>query len=57
MPDRDYPRYCELIASGRLNLQPMLSPPYPLTAINQALDDLEAAIVVRPIIDMTGETG
>jgi S-(hydroxymethyl)glutathione dehydrogenase / alcohol dehydrogenase len=53
VPDRDYPRYCELIASGRLNLQPMLSPPYALSAINQALDDLEAALVVRPIIEMT----
>ena len=57
VPDRDFPRYCELIAAGRLNLQPMLSPPYPLNAINQALDDLEAALVVRPIIDLTGETG
>ncbi len=57
VPDRDYARYCELIASGRLRLQAVLSPPYPLSAINQALDDLEAALVVRPIIDMTGETG
>lgn len=57
VPDRDYPHYCELIASGRLQLGPMLSPPYPLGAINQALADLEAALVVRPIIDMTAETG
>ena len=55
VPARDYPRYCELIASGRLQLQPLLSPPYPLSAINQALGDLEAALVVRPIIDMAAE--
>lgn len=52
VPDRDYPRYGELIVSGRLNLQPLLSTPYALEAINQALDDLEAARVARPLIDM-----
>jgi len=57
VPDRDYPRYCELVASGRLDLGPMLSSPYPLAAINQALDDLEAALVVRPIIAMADEVG
>ena len=25
VPDRDYPRYCKLLASGRLDLEPLLS--------------------------------
>jgi S-(hydroxymethyl)glutathione dehydrogenase/alcohol dehydrogenase len=54
-PERDYPRYCSLIASGRLSLEPMLSPAYRLQDINRALDDLEAARVVRPTIDMSLE--
>lgn len=55
-PDRDFPRYARLIAAGRLDLEPLLSPPYPLSAIDQALDDLEAARVVRPLIDMSLES-
>ena len=55
VPDRDFVRYARLLLTGRLNLEPMLSTPYPLRAINQALDDLEAARVVRPLIDMSLE--
>lgn len=54
-PDRDFPRYCRLLASGRLNLEPMLSQPYRLSDINEALNDLEDARVVRPLIDMALE--
>lgn len=52
-PDRDYPRYCKLLTSGKLNLDPMLSKVYRLSDINQAIDDLEAGKVARPLIDMT----
>jgi S-(hydroxymethyl)glutathione dehydrogenase/alcohol dehydrogenase len=51
-PDRDFPRYEELVAGGAMNLQPLLSEPYPLSQINQALEDLECGHVVRPIVDM-----
>lgn len=51
-PDRDFPRYEELVAGGSMNLQPLLSEPYPLSQINQALEDLECGHVVRPIVDM-----
>lgn len=54
-PDTDYPRYCRLISSGRLDVGPLLSNPYPLTEINRALDDLESGKVTRPIIKMAAK--
>lgn len=51
-PDRDFPRYGKLLSAGKLNLEPMLSEPYRLREINQALDDLEAGRVVRPLVRM-----
>jgi S-(hydroxymethyl)glutathione dehydrogenase/alcohol dehydrogenase len=54
-PDRDYPRYCKLLASNRLSVTPLLSKPYPLGEINRAIDDLESGKAVRPLVDMTSE--
>jgi len=54
-PDRDYPRYCRLVSSGKLTLKPLLSKPYSLHQINEAIDDLEAGKVIRPLIDMSIE--
>ena len=54
-PDRDFPRYCKLLSSGKLNLEPLLSKTYTLDEINEAIDDLEAGKVVRPLIDMAME--
>lgn len=54
-PDRDYPRYCNLLRAGKLNLEPMLSKTYSLSEINVALNDLEAGRAIRPLIDMTEE--
>ncbi len=54
-PDRDYPRYCKLLSAGKLNLQPMLTKIYRLSHINDAINDLEAGKVIRPLIDMTLE--
>ena len=51
-PDRDYPRYARLLNAGKLNIQPLISQIYDLGEINDAIDDLEAGRVVRPIIDM-----
>lgn len=51
-PDRDFMRYCKLLTSGRLSLDPILSKPYPLNEISRAIDDLEAGTVARPLIDM-----
>ena len=52
IPDRDFPRYCDLVTSGKLKLKPFLSKTYRLNEINQAIDDLEAGKVIRPLIEM-----
>jgi S-(hydroxymethyl)glutathione dehydrogenase/alcohol dehydrogenase len=54
VPDRDYPRYCKLLASGRLDLEPLLSRSYGLTDVNAALDDLEHGKAARPLLDIGG---
>ncbi len=53
VPDFDFPRYCEFILSKKVNVEPLISEPYRLRHINQALDDLESGKVTRPLIDMS----
>jgi len=53
MPDRDYGRYGRLLASGRFPVRDLLSKPYRLTEADQALADLAAGRVGRPLIDMS----
>jgi S-(hydroxymethyl)glutathione dehydrogenase/alcohol dehydrogenase len=52
VPDRDYPRYCQLLRAGKLNLAPILSQPYTLEQANEALAALERGAVGRPLIGM-----
>lgn len=52
VPDRDFPRYIKLIASGKLKLGPLISKIYKLKEINDVLNDLESGKVLRPLIDM-----
>jgi S-(hydroxymethyl)glutathione dehydrogenase/alcohol dehydrogenase len=52
IPDKHFPYYMELISSGKLNLNPLISKIYPLEEINEAIDDLETGKVIRPLIDM-----
>ncbi len=51
-PDIHFPRYCNLIRYGHLELAPFLNQVYSLNEINKALDDLEAGRVLRPLLDM-----
>jgi S-(hydroxymethyl)glutathione dehydrogenase/alcohol dehydrogenase len=51
-PDRDFGRYGKLLAAGRFDPEVLLTQTYPLAGINQALDDLEAGAVPRPLIEM-----
>lgn len=51
-PERDYPRYAELLASGQADLSPLLDKTYSLSEINSAIDDLEAGRAMRPVIAM-----
>lgn len=52
-PDKDFSRYMKLIRSGRLDLSPLTKDVYSLLQINQAMDDLESGVAVRPLIDMS----
>lgn len=51
-PDRDLPRYCRLIQSGRLNIGPLRNEPFSLGQINEALAALEERRIARPMIDV-----
>ena len=53
VPDRDYARYGRLLASGRFPVRDLLSKPYSLAQADQALQDLAAGQVGRPLIDMS----
>ncbi|MBI3508845.1 MAG: zinc-binding dehydrogenase [Chlamydiia bacterium] len=52
-PDVHYPRYCNLIHYGQLNVKPLIGKSYSLSQIEQALSDLEQGHTLRPIIDMS----
>jgi len=53
VPDRDYGRYGRLLSSGRFPVRDLLSKPYSLTQVDQALQDLAAGKISRPLIDMS----
>lgn len=52
-PDLHFPKYCNLIRYGKLDVKPLMSHTYGLDAINTALEDLEQGRALRPIIDMS----
>jgi S-(hydroxymethyl)glutathione dehydrogenase/alcohol dehydrogenase len=52
-PDRDYGRFGRLLNSGRFPVRDLLSKPYSLAEADQALQDLAAGKVGRPLIDMS----
>jgi len=51
-PDRDVPRMYALFQQARIPLDTLLTKRYALEQINEALDDLEAGRVLRPLIVM-----
>jgi S-(hydroxymethyl)glutathione dehydrogenase / alcohol dehydrogenase len=53
VPDRDYARYGRLISSGRFPVRELLSEPYRLANINEALADMRSGKIGRPLIDMS----
>lgn len=53
VPDRDYPVYWGHLRSGKLKLGAMMSRPYPLAQVNQALEALERGTEMRPLLDLT----
>jgi S-(hydroxymethyl)glutathione dehydrogenase/alcohol dehydrogenase len=52
-PDRDYGRFARLLSGGRFPVRDLLSAPYSLAQADQALQDLAAGRVGRPLIDMS----
>lgn len=52
MPDRDIPRMFKVFSETAIPLDRLLSKRYRLEEINQAIDDLEAGKVFRPLIAM-----
>jgi S-(hydroxymethyl)glutathione dehydrogenase / alcohol dehydrogenase len=53
VPDRDYGRYARLLGAGRFPVRDLLSKPYALEQADQALQDLAAGTIGRPLIDMS----
>lgn len=54
-PDEDIPRFAELYRNGRLPLERLITKRYRLEDINEALDDLEAKRVGRPLLEISPE--
>lgn len=52
VPDRDIARYARLIGESRFPVRQLLSEPYGLEQINEALADMRAGRIGRPLIDM-----
>ncbi len=52
IPERDFPRYMDLILSHEIDLKMLTTKIYSLSDINLAIDDLEKGKVARPLIDM-----
>jgi len=52
MPDRDIPRMFQAFSDGKIPLERLITKRYRLEQINEALDDLEAGTVFRPLIVM-----
>jgi len=53
VPDRDTIRFGRLLGSDRFPVRELLSKPYALAQADQALTDLAAGVVGRPLIDMS----
>ena len=52
-PDVHFPRYCNLIRYGHLQLAPFTRNIYRLEELEKALSDLETGQVLRPLLDMS----
>lgn len=56
-PDRDLPRFYSLYLEGKLPLEKLLSKRYRLDQVNEALADLKAQRVARPLIEINPNLG
>jgi len=56
-PDIDVPKLAALYTAGKLPLEKLISKPYRLEDINNALSDLEALKATRPLIELDSSLG
>lgn len=52
VPDRDFPKYVEMIVNKQVNVSPLVGRTYSLDQVNEALADLRTGKAARPIIEM-----
>ncbi len=52
-PDEDIPRLAQAWKNGELPIAVLVNARYPLEQVNQALDDLDRGLVLRPLLDMS----
>jgi S-(hydroxymethyl)glutathione dehydrogenase / alcohol dehydrogenase len=56
-PDDDIPRFAALYRAGKLPLEKLIPRRYTLERVNDALDDLEAGRVGRPVLEIDAAVG
>jgi S-(hydroxymethyl)glutathione dehydrogenase/alcohol dehydrogenase len=54
-PDEDTPIFAQLYQEGRLPLDRLIGKTYTLNQVNEAMDDLAAGHVFRPLVKMNGK--
>jgi S-(hydroxymethyl)glutathione dehydrogenase/alcohol dehydrogenase len=52
-PNVDIPRYLNLYAKGKLDLDRLITHRHPLSGINQALDEFRSGLIGRCVINMS----
>ena len=56
-PQRDIPRFAELYLAGQFMLDELVTKTYPMDAIHDVFEDMEAGRLARGVLDMTGSGG
>jgi len=56
VPDRDFPQYCDWIATGLTKVELLLDREYSLAQTTAALEDLHSGRCTRPLINMNSES-
>jgi S-(hydroxymethyl)glutathione dehydrogenase/alcohol dehydrogenase len=52
-PQHDIPRYADLYLAGKLKLDELITRVYPMDAIHQVIQDMEAGRLARGVLDVT----
>jgi S-(hydroxymethyl)glutathione dehydrogenase/alcohol dehydrogenase len=52
-PHHDIPRFVDLYLAGRLKLDELVTRTYPLTGLQQAIDDMHHGELARGVLEIT----